>query len=106
MVTINGVTHTIAHWAKIKGMDYRVVRTRIYVLGWTHEDAITIPIGKTFEHSKVLQKTFYEFHKSLKASTLSIDEVDAMLKCLSGLVRTHPKLVLPFLQEKSKKLGC
>ena len=39
-ITINGVTHTVAEWAKIKGISQHTIYARLKI-GWSEYDAIT-----------------------------------------------------------------
>ena len=43
MVTINGETHSLADWSRIKNINYKMVCTRIGKLHWTPYDAIVTP---------------------------------------------------------------
>lgn len=42
-LTLNGETHTVCEWSRIIGIDNRALRTRIDVLGWSVEKALTEP---------------------------------------------------------------
>ena len=42
LVSISGETKTIAEWSRIYGIDYSLIRQRMY-LGWDEEKAITTP---------------------------------------------------------------
>ena len=44
-ITIDGRTQCLLDWCKEKGLSYATARARIKVLGWTPEQALTIPIG-------------------------------------------------------------
>lgn len=46
-VTINGQTKTLAQWAESIGIGKSTLHHRIGKLGWSLEDAISKPIGKT-----------------------------------------------------------
>ena len=39
LVTVNGVTHTIAEWAMITGLNYDTIKSRLK-RGWTEYDAV------------------------------------------------------------------
>lgn len=39
-LTIEGRTQTMAQWARERGLNYRTVKTRLNVLGWTPEEAL------------------------------------------------------------------
>lgn len=54
-ITVNGVTHTIAEWAEINGIDKRTIVNRIR-LGWNEEDAVTV---KTFGRRSLKAKSGY-----------------------------------------------
>lgn len=41
LLTIGGRTQTVAQWARERGINYDTFRTRIFVLGWTPEEALT-----------------------------------------------------------------
>lgn len=43
-VTANGVTHTIAEWEKITGIQNQTIHKRIS-RGWREEDAVLLPLG-------------------------------------------------------------
>lgn len=41
LITLDGRTRTMAEWARERGINYRTVKTRLNVLGWTEEEALT-----------------------------------------------------------------
>jgi hypothetical protein len=43
LLTVNGVTKCIADWAKESGLSAFTISTRILQLGWSHEDAVSLP---------------------------------------------------------------
>lgn len=43
-ITYDGVTHTIAEWAEIKGMIWQTLNNRISVCKWSVEDALNKPV--------------------------------------------------------------
>lgn len=45
-ITAFGRTQTIAQWAKERGIDRKAITTRIRLLGWTPERALTEPVGR------------------------------------------------------------
>lgn len=42
-LTHNGETHTLSEWAKITGIKYSTLRSRINLYGWDAEKALTVP---------------------------------------------------------------
>lgn len=44
-IEIDGVSHTIAEWSRIKNISDRTIRRRIG-LGWNEDDAVTIPLKR------------------------------------------------------------
>lgn len=40
-LTINGRTQTMAEWAREAGINYRTVKSRLNILGWSVEEALT-----------------------------------------------------------------
>lgn len=43
LYTIDGVTKSLPQWCREYDMDYYLVRQRVYKLGWSINDALTIP---------------------------------------------------------------
>lgn len=43
----NGETLNISGWADVTGIPYSTIRSRINLLGWTTEEALTTPVRKT-----------------------------------------------------------
>lgn len=43
-LTLNGVTRPITEWARLTGMAAHQIKSRLKI-GWTHEQALTLPIG-------------------------------------------------------------
>ena len=43
LITLNGVTHTVAEWARVKNMNVGSLKTRLN-LGWVPQDALTTPL--------------------------------------------------------------
>ena len=43
LYTINGVTKSLPQWCREYGQEYYLVRQRVYKLGWSIKDALTIP---------------------------------------------------------------
>ena len=43
-LTFNNETHTMAEWARIIGINYSVLRSRINDSGWSVEKALTTPL--------------------------------------------------------------
>lgn len=44
--TYNGETHTLREWSNIFGIKYATLKSRIYLYGWTIEDALNTRILK------------------------------------------------------------
>ena len=44
-LTYMGETKTIADWARMVGVEYHTLRSRVCKYGWSVEDALTIPVG-------------------------------------------------------------
>lgn len=42
MMTLNGVTQSMSKWAKALGLNYNTVRSRVYILGWSDVDALSV----------------------------------------------------------------
>ena len=49
MITVNGITDTMANWSRKNGIPYSTVQQRL-ARGWSEQDAVTIPLKGT--HSK------------------------------------------------------
>jgi hypothetical protein len=45
MLTVDGVTATLAEWSERTGIDSPTIRARVNKLGWSHKDAVTIPVN-------------------------------------------------------------
>lgn len=43
LYTINGITKSLSQWCKYYDQDYYRVRQRVYKLGWSIEDALSLP---------------------------------------------------------------
>lgn len=43
LYTIGGVAKSLSQWCREYDMDYYLVRQRVYKLGWSINDALTIP---------------------------------------------------------------
>lgn len=39
-----GVTKTVQDWAECLGISYRTLKSRLYKLGWSEYDALTVPV--------------------------------------------------------------
>lgn len=46
LLTFNGKTMTVADWSRETGIRQQVIRRRLN-LGWSHEDTLSRPVGKT-----------------------------------------------------------
>lgn len=46
LLTYDGKTFDIAEWAAITGIRYSTLRSRVYLLGWSNEKALTTPVRK------------------------------------------------------------
>ena len=44
-ITYNGITHTMAEWARIKGMSRNILWDRLHS-GWSIEKALTTPVRR------------------------------------------------------------
>ena len=51
-LTLNGVTKNIADWAEEYGINYRTIKSRTYLMGWSDEDAITKPVNHKRPNSR------------------------------------------------------
>lgn len=47
-ITVNGVTKSVKEWAEQLGVDDRIIWKRLTHLGWTPEEAVTIPVSDTW----------------------------------------------------------
>lgn len=52
LITFRGETKNLSEWARSLGMDINSVRTRIKILGWPIERALTQPRRKTTKSSQ------------------------------------------------------
>lgn len=59
-LTYNGETHTIAEWARILGVDYHALYSRVDG-GWTIEEIMTLPFDK--KNNILLRKPIGMYHK-------------------------------------------
>lgn len=43
-ITANGETHTLVEWSEITGISADVIKDRLIKLGWSEQEAVTIPV--------------------------------------------------------------
>jgi hypothetical protein len=55
LITAKGKTRRISEWAKETGISIRAIRGRLR-LGWSDEDAVTVPIGKMQRYKESAKK--------------------------------------------------
>lgn len=91
-VTINGETHSLSEWAKIKEIPVSNITSRIH-LGWTPRQAIETP---RYSHDRIssdsLQDLFNYHFWRLQIKLCKEREAICMLETeLSGLLRVETK---------------
>ena len=59
-IMYNGETHTIAEWSRISGMNYDLIKSRIY-RGWSADEVFETPLGEYPLSKKLAQKGCIEF---------------------------------------------
>jgi hypothetical protein len=52
LLTYQGKSMIAADWAKVVGIDEKTIQSRITKLGWTAEEALTLPLHFHHKHKK------------------------------------------------------
>ncbi len=55
LMSFMGMTNTLAVWARVLGLNYNTVRSRVYILGWSDHQALSVPI-KYRQPSKIVSQ--------------------------------------------------
>ena len=50
-ITVNGETHTVSQWARMKGVRRYVILKRLK-MGWSESEAVNTPLSKRHQHFK------------------------------------------------------
>jgi len=57
-LTVRGESKTISEWGELHGVNARLIHSRVFKFGWSHEDAVTVKpvVGHKVQRRKLKDK--------------------------------------------------
>lgn len=66
IITVNGVSKSMAEWVRETGIPDATIRSRLDTMGWSPEDAVSVPIEKKFSRIRRHRQSIRECPRMLK----------------------------------------